>query len=314
MWKSLVLVALTASQAVAGGRSGATPYSCKTIVAGDQPVRVDARFIAPWRELATTTPVDAAWLARLRDQLGREMPALGTYERVWLQHYLLTIAKRLTFDTGGWLAWVEHHLLSAEQERAWQSARERVHALVRTTAPTAKELETLGDGNAPAVASILGAQVTERATATCGQGSLVHVAVHGGLLAFRPLRAGSTRALVSQLVAFDRDGRAHVTPIVETMEMRLGDGASAPACIVYATDDGTLKPQSFAEVREHPPFIAKAGNGLTCNGCHVDAKSVGGRDISGDELTRIDALRANQVTTMATQLWTDFGFAAQPMR
>jgi hypothetical protein len=134
------------------------------------------------------------------------------------------------------------------------------------------------------------------------------------LLAFRPLRAGTTRALVSQLVAFDRDGGVHVTPIVETMEMRLGDGAAAPACIVRATDSGTLQPQSFADLDEHPPFIAKAGKGLTCNSCHVDAKSVGARDISGDEVTRIDALRTGQVTTMATHLWSDLGFTAQAMR
>jgi len=184
-------------------------------------------------------------------------------------------------------------------------ARLAIIALVRATAPTADELAALGDGAQPRVMPILGPAggITQRATQSCGSGNSIHVFYNDGLLAFRPLRAGTTRALVAQLVAFDRDGHAHVTPLVESIELRLGDSETAPACVVEAGDDGALRPAQLGALHARPPFVVRADDGVACSNCHTGANTMQARDIAGDELARIDAARTQQVDRLAVGLW-----------
>jgi hypothetical protein len=209
-------------------------------------------------------------------------------QRVRAQHELLELANRL--DARG---------------DAGHAARAIVMALVRASAPTADELATLGSSTEPRVDLIFGHELMwQRATQSCGTGSLIHVFAAGGLLAYRPVRAGDTHALVAQLVAFDRDGRPHITPLIEEVELRVGDGAAAPACVVQADeDDGTLHAMPFDELRERPPFVIRIGNGVGCANCHGDGHAIEAHDIAGAELARVDAARTRQVTVLATELW-----------
>ncbi|HEY5926421.1 MAG TPA: hypothetical protein VIV11_32265 [Kofleriaceae bacterium] len=307
-----LLLLLVASVAHAGRRGGApiaTPYSCGDITVAPQTARVDSAVMAPWRALATAKQTGPAWLMAVHAQLSRKLPRITTEERVWLQHYLLQINQRLdgSIELPAWAQWLKEQLAADPYGDARERARLRVVTLVRAIAPTAAQIAALGDGAQPAVAPVLGTALTQRATVTCGSGTLVHVAVHSGLLAFRPLRAGNTRALVSQLVAFDRDGQPHVTPIVDAIEMRQSDDGRSNACVVRAGDDGTLHAEHFDELVEHPPFVMKTGTGVGCIGCHFAPDSLGARDINGDELRRIDALRAQQVTELATHFWLRHG-------
>lgn len=201
-------------------------------------------------------------------------------KRVRVQHSLLEIVRQLPKDN---------------------PAREAAWALQQKIAPTAAELEQLGPW--PHLQGVLGTTLVERATQTCGTGNSIHNLVNGGLLAFRPLRAGTTRALVSQIVAFDQEGHPHVTPFVEAIEMRLGDTADAPACVVEAARDGALRPVALEDVTPRPPFVRRTDEGLGCNGCHADSNTMNARDIEGAELVHVDELRTEQVEKLAEGFW-----------
>jgi hypothetical protein len=91
---------------------------------------------------------------------------------------------------------------------------------------------------------------------------------------FRPVLAGTRRAVFSQLVAIDTDGLPHLTPIVGELEMRAGDDPGSAACVAEV---------ELAELACHPPglvvpdlmthpqthfFRRGAGTDVACNGCH----------------------------------------------
>src|SRR5439155_9557253 len=137
---------------------------------------------------------------------------------VRIQYELLRVAERL--DDTRWAG-------DAPDARVEQAQRS-VMSRVRAVAPTPEQLDALGTSSHPDVEAILGSDITERATKTCTTGNLKHVTEYKGLLAFRPLRAGTTRALVAQLVAYDTNGAPHITPVVDGMELRLGNETSSP--------------------------------------------------------------------------------------
>lgn len=294
----LAMLVVAAGCSVSSARAdldSSTPYSCEAITPRPQIAPVDPEIVAPWHELATIAVLDQAWLARVREVARRRLPpAMTTEERVRLQHQLLRIAERIDGyrrDPAHRWAW------------AWHQAHIEVMRLVRATAPSPGELAALGDGTRPRVSPILGKEVTERATQTCGSGQSIHVIVNRGLLAFRPLRAGATRALVAQLVAFDTEGTPHITPLVSGMELRLGDELSSPACVVHAADDGTLQPVALAAIHEQRPFVARSGSGVGCVGCHGEGNSMNARDLTRAAAAEIDVLRDRQVEHLAGQLW-----------
>jgi len=273
----LVLVAGTASA------STMTRYSCEGVSLAAQTPDTDAEVIRPWRRLAQM-PSDAWWLLHVHVATARGVPALDTASRVRLQHQLLLVANKL---------------------ESFPQARARVVALIKRVAPTADELAQLGSGAKPAVTAVLGPRelIIDRATQTCGTGNSIHVSAFGGLLAFRPLRVGAMRALVAQLVAIDRDGKPHVTPLVDAIEMRLGNAVSSPACVVEAGDDGVLRVAHYNELSDRPPFVIRQRGGVGCINCHSSENAMHARDIAGDELERVDALRDAQVAELATSVW-----------
>jgi hypothetical protein len=291
---ALALILMGCSSARADwGRSDETPYSCDAIAVGPQLATVDAGVIAPWRELASSAAADPAWRSRVQAEVRRKLPAeMSTEARVRLQHQLLRVAE---------------HIDGMRRERAQAAAWSKVHAevmgLVRATAPTSAELSALGAGAKPQVSAILGERITERATQSCASGRSIHVITNHGLLAFRPLRAGATRALVAQIVAFDTEGAPHITPLVDGMELRLGDTAASPACVIHANDDGTLRAATHATIEEHRPFVVRSASGVRCAGCHRDGHAIKARDLTSAEAAEIDILRDGQVDQLASELW-----------
>lgn len=291
---SLLFLALTACTVPAADAGGSdTPYDCTGVPSfgatdGQNPA------IERWHAHAHARVTDAAWLASVRDELAVKLPAAMTVtERVRLQHELLEVAKKL------------------DDQRRWGNARTladnaltRVMALARAIAPTAEQLRELGSSHHPHLQSVLGNEIVERATRQCGSGNLVHVRKAGGLLAYRPLRAGTTRALVAELVAFDDTGEAHLTPLVDGIELRLGNEQTSAACVVRPGADGLLRPVPFEQLEEHGPFVVKTGvNQVGCNGCHFSPDAMNARDLTFAETIQIDAQRDGQVERLAKDRW-----------
>jgi hypothetical protein len=293
MSKLLVLALAACSSAQAeSDRPNFTPYSCDGIAAGPQYATVDPTVVAPWRALLEDHRTDDLWVRRVHVLALTRLPTtLGIDERVRLQHVLLGIARRTD---------VARRQPDAAAAKAAHGA---VMSLIRATAPTAGELATLGEGVHPEVEPILGLSITERATKTCAGGNSIHVRKSDGLLAFRPLRSGTTRALVAQIVAFDTDGHPHVTPLVEGMELRLGNELSSPACVIQSRPDGTLYPAAHAEIEEHAPFVHRQGEGVSCVNCHYQPNAMNARDLTADEARTIDIARTDQVERLADDVW-----------
>jgi len=282
---ALVFLAVC-SMATADVDPATTPYSCDGVDVAAQTATADPSVAAPWRALADDTVTDpTGWIATVGRTAQDPAPAgLGTEDRVRLQHQLLRVAARL--DT--YARYVPETPHAADTRRA-------VMAIVRAVAPTARELDQLGDAAHPEVAAVLGSDVVERATSSCVAGSLIHVSYFGGLLAFRPLRSGSTRALVAQLVAFDSAGAPHITPLVDDIEMRRG----GTACVVATDDAGRLATVPRADL-EQTKFVARRGDGVGCAQCHSRSDAFEPRDITDPSaLADIDRARFGQVERLA---------------
>ncbi|HEV8321466.1 MAG TPA: hypothetical protein VG389_07620 [Myxococcota bacterium] len=120
----------------------------------------------------------------------------------------------------------------------------------------------------------------ERRTEACGETLLVHERANDGALAFHPFRGGPTRALVAQVVGFDRDRRAHVTPLVATIELRRGLAARAPACVVELdAPRGVLAPVAHAALEPSMFIRPVAHGGIGCTACHGSETAFGAADV-----------------------------------
>jgi len=301
MWKlsclALVVACSVPSVEASWDRADGTPYRCDGVVAALQPVTADPSIVAPWRVVAASPLTDASWLhdtARRARAALRHPVDMTVEERVRLQHQLIAVARR-----------TDAARREAPSARAARDAHAAVMALIGRTAPTAEELATLGEPTAPRVEAILGPadEITQRATRTCGRGSLLHVAYARGQLAYRPLRAGTTRALVSQLIAYDTAGAPHVTPLLDGMELRLGNAVDSPACVIEATDDGRLEVAGLDTFHAHKPFVERRGDGVGCRSCHYSANAMEARDLTPAETLEIDEARTGQVERLAAATW-----------
>lgn len=112
-----------------------------------------------------------------------------------------------------------------------------------------------------------------------GNVPLNHDMVARFLLAFRPIRAGGTRAIFGRIIAFDRAWRPHITALVARVELRGGTTPTAPACVVkldpkrLRCDTGRMRPLHVVELPSH-----RFGSGFLrssavpgragCDGCH----------------------------------------------
>jgi hypothetical protein len=108
-------------------------------------------------------------------------------------------------------------------------------------------------------------------------GSLRHNESAYFLRAFRPIRAGSTRAIFSQLVAIDTAGDAQVTPLVASLELRTGLDAAASACVIeldvrrLRCESGRLRPAALSDFPEHSRgFVRRSEDSgrVLCDSCH----------------------------------------------
>jgi hypothetical protein len=151
----------------------------------------------------------------------------------------------------------------------------------------------------------------ERATDQCGRGPLFHERVFAGAFAFHPIRSEDRRALVAQIVAFDKDGRAHVTPLVEAVELRFGFEDAAPACVLELDvetvgDDGLARlfTAEFEELEARPPFVTKfAGTepAVACRSCHPTARAFNARDVPATEAPALRAARRHNLVEHSTE-------------
>jgi len=186
--------------------------------------------------------------------------------------------------------------------------RDEALALVDRLALPAEAFAAMGTSPDPAVETWLGprASWTERTTALCGEGPLFHETVNRGALAFHPFRAGPTRALLAQIVGFDRARRAHVTPLVATIEMRRGLGVRAPVCVVELdARHRTLATVAHAAL-ERSTFIRPAAHGgIRCNDCHASETAFGAADVADPAAAAAlaDARRALVVAFATTSLF-----------
>jgi hypothetical protein len=173
--------------------------------------------------------------------------------------------------------------------------------VVERFALPAAELDALGTAPWPALDLWIGPREAwvDRKGETCGDGRLLlHDRVFRGARTFRPLRVGGRRALVSQLVAIDTEGRPHVTPVVGQIELRRGLGPGAAACVIEIApealregDAGGLRPMELDELAS-TTFVHRVGEGqVGCIGCHGGG---GIGDFADVPAAEADLLRQNR--------------------
>ena len=102
-----------------------------------------------------------------------------------------------------------------------------------------------------------------------------HQDVNQDLVAFLPVLAGPRRALIAQLVAIDRDGEPHLTPVVGGLELRAGPAVDAPACVaeldLAAAACGAPAGLAPVDLAHHPVthfFTSPAPGRVGCPSCH----------------------------------------------
>jgi hypothetical protein len=103
---------------------------------------------------------------------------------------------------------------------------------------------------------------------------LMHASLNMDMMYFRPVLAGTTRAVIGQLIAFDTAGAAHLTPIISDLEMRASAEPTSAACVMELDlVDLLCAPPGIRVVdpTTHPTthFFRRTTSGeLECNGCH----------------------------------------------
>jgi hypothetical protein len=263
-----------------------TPYDCR----GIRP----AKFRFPRPSDAVTTDLVAAvhpenpgaltpsraLSATLARAEALDPAAVSTFDRIVIQNTALGAALRLR--DGG-----------ADVQAAVR--------VVRRFALPAAELEEMGTAPWTSLELWIGPRDTwiDRKGESCGDGRLLmHDNVFSGTRAFRPMRIGGRRALVSQLVAIDTEGNRHVTPAVGQIELRRGLRPGSAACVIEIDaaalregDAGGLRPLAFDELVE-TKFVHRAGEAhLGCISCHT-GQGVG--DFDDVPAAEADLLRSNR--------------------
>lgn len=150
----------------------------------------------------------------LRRASALEPDALSTFERILLQNTAMGLLLRARGDAE----------LTAAASRA-----------VARFALPGDVLASLGEAPDRAVTRWIGPEEgwTDRKGDQCGDGRLLfHDRHFQGTRAFRPMRVGDERVLVSQLVALDTAGNPHVTSVIGQVEILRSLTPNARACVV----------------------------------------------------------------------------------
>lgn len=104
---------------------------------------------------------------------------------------------------------------------------------------------------------------------------LFHENVYRLARIFRPIQAGKTRAIFSQLIGVDTEGKPRITPVIGEIELRRSLNPASPACVVALDPSGLacngeagLKPLDGKGFSHLGGYI-QVNKGLTnCTSCH----------------------------------------------
>lgn len=108
---------------------------------------------------------------------------------------------------------------------------------------------------------------------------LFHEAVEAFTRRFTPIHTKQKRAIFSQLIAFDKKFRPHLTSLIGRIEMRNGHGPNDEACVVHLSaarlrcQTQRLLPVEMAHPAEAfsgTHFLRFALNTVQCNACHTE--------------------------------------------
>jgi len=108
-----------------------------------------------------------------------------------------------------------------------------------------------------------------------------HAEVHQHVKYFRPVQAGTLRAIFSQLIAVDEGGRVHLTGVVGELEIRRGREIGSAACVgeidVAYLRCGAPAGLRMADLATHPTthFFSPVGRDrVRCPMCHGPGSSM----------------------------------------
>jgi hypothetical protein len=184
----------------------------------------------------------------------------------------LTVVERVVAQNGALRAFGPK---SCERHVAGGVSKKAAQVVLRLALPS-KALSELGSDAMTDVEEWLGphASWVDRKTE---QEMLHHDTMEFFTQSFRPVRSRSMRAVVSQMIAVDRDGRVHVTPIIGRIEARDGEGLEAPACVGkldarrLRCARGRIQPVPEERLPEND-FVHRSAPGFVdCNRCHEAA-------------------------------------------
>ncbi len=256
---SLIWIAL-----IAGASPEEVPYDCSF-------VRVEASRCAPspkW--IAELDHLGAIFIGNggepeeeicrglnmaLAEALSAELSTLTAIERVVAQNGALR-----AFGPRSCEAWTPGMSVKAAR------------AVMRLALP-AKAIEELGSEPWADVDAMIGKRATWVERQTKHEG-LFHDTAEFFTQAFRPVRSGSIRAVMSQLVAIDDAGRTHVTPAIGRVEMREGMALDGRACVAkldasrLRCRSGRVRPLAEEQLPNNQ-FVQRIAPGkVGCNQCH----------------------------------------------
>ncbi|HWO20199.1 MAG TPA: hypothetical protein VNO30_15630 [Kofleriaceae bacterium] len=103
----------------------------------------------------------------------------------------------------------------------------------------------------------------------------LHAGLNLQMMYFRPVLAGTKRAVFGQLLAFDTAGKPHLTPIVDDLEMRASADPESVACVAELDLVDLLCSRIglvVVEPASHPQthFFRRTASGeVECNDCHT---------------------------------------------
>ena len=200
-----------------------------------------------------------------------DLAGLTTRQRVVLQNELLglAIARVLRRPT----TMMMMRAVDENDGARHEAERRAVTAAIAHFALAPSELDRLGSEPEPELDAWLGPRASwiDKRTPRSG---LVHDSSFALRMHFRPVLAGSVRAIFGQLAAFDSAWRAHITPYVGEVELRRGRAHTAPACLARLELGCGLRPAS-PMLAGGSQFFGGASDGrVFCEACHLEAGGV----------------------------------------
>jgi hypothetical protein len=247
------------------------PHDCRSV----DPAVVAVVGVRGWLAGSLACEEDASDARLTVEQIFHNLDAvdparLSVIERVVAQSTVLLLSIRALRIGESWAGFL--HAPVRRCRRSHLRLAAAGSRLVRKLALPAAELARLGEWPSPPVEDLIGAAKgwVEKQTRT----PLMHDERVAFTRLFHPVRSGEIRAIFSQVVAIDSDGRPHLTPIVEDLELRRGLRSRSPACALVL-DASRLGCPPAARLRpvvlerqENPDAFSIWPGTVACNSCH----------------------------------------------